>query len=839
MSRARVTQPVTTRLGRTACASWAGFVSHAVYRGAVTTPRRSHADDRSTAGTRRAKPVRRVRRRPLLRRIVLVLTGLGLAVVVFLAAFIGGLLEAPFPSDASAPASGVAYLLDAHGHLYAQIEPAEARVPLANYSDIGQTMVDAIVAAEDERYFSHGGVDPLAILRAAESDLTGGDPSGASTITQQYVKNVYTNRQRTLLRKVKEAALAVRLDRAKSKQEILRLYLNSVYFGNNTYGVEAAAEFYFKVHTKQLNCGQAAMLAGLVSAPSAHEPVHHFADAKIRQHYVLDREVALKTLTPEQATQCYDSITPKSIIGKTAASSPTSYPEYADLVTDQVKALGPDLMQSGNVLVKTPLDEDLQDAAKEALGTVLKTAGDPEAVVVGINPKTGDVTTVATQGEPAKDGKSAGYHRGDLDIATQQYPVSGSTVKPVTLAAALTSGKYTLNSGMYGPPEETYKAPGCADGFDVKNAESDEGGYFSLRNALAQSVNTIYAPLAINVGLSKVKAMGTAMGIPTAFDLPKTTNNPTGFDYGFDGAPGTTCPVYPSQSLGVSVSPLDLDTAYSTIEDGGTYRPQRLITQVQVGASGPKANDGTVISIPSLAPSKRAMSQTVATNVMSAMRDVVTDGTAQPTLGNLPFELTDLIGKTGTTEGENNAWFVGCRPTLCLAVWMGNDRPYETDAKGNTVLGSDGKPIPNTLNGTEGVTPVFGGTLPARIFATTYADYEQNLKTSGQPALTPGVLSSPGELGTQAPVAPPAFEPRPTVTSSRKAKSTSSPSPSVRRTSAPTATVKQTTVPVVTTAPPAVTIPPITAPPTPVAPATTAAAPTAASPTTAAATPTP
>ena len=152
-------------------------------------------------------------------------------------------------------------------------------------------MVDAIVAAEDERYFSHGGVDPLAILRAAGSDLTGGDPSGASTITQQYVKNVYTNKQRTLLRKVKEAALAVRLDRAKSKQEILRLYLNSVYFGNNTYGIEAAAKFYFKKDSKQLDCGQAAMLAGLVSAPSAHEPVHHFADAKVRQHYVLDREV--------------------------------------------------------------------------------------------------------------------------------------------------------------------------------------------------------------------------------------------------------------------------------------------------------------------------------------------------------------------------------------------------------------------------------------------------------------------------------------------------------------------------------------------------------------------
>ena len=702
-----------------------------------------------------------------------------LSLLVFTAAFVGGLLEAPFPSDASAPASGEAFLLDAHGHSYAMIKPAEQRVPLASYNDIGQTMVDAIVAAEDERYFSHGGVDPLAILRAAGSDLTGGDPSGASTITQQYVKNVYTNKQRTILRKVKEAALAVRLDRAKSKQEILRLYLNSVYFGNNNYGIEAAAKFYFKKDSKQLDCGEASMLAGLVSAPSAHEPVHHFPEAKIRQHYVLDREVALNMLTAQQATLCYDSITRASILGNYTGPPRTSYPEYADKVTAEVQAdFGSDFLKNGNAVVKTPLDEDLQDAAEQALSTVLHTPGDPEGVVVGINPRTGDVTTIATQGQPAGTNGKAGYQRFGLDLATDQFPISGSTVKPFTLAAALQSGKYSLSSTIYGPPTKTISAPGCAQPLDAVNAEDGEGGTFSLQSGLAQSVNTVYGQLAVDVGLDKIKALAGKAGVPTAFDEPKTPVNQTGFHYGFDGTPGTTCPVFPSQSLGIAVSPANLATGYATLINGGTYHPQRYITDVEVGVSGPRdTKGGTALQLPALAPSRRVISASVSEQVVQAMRQVVTDGTAQPTLGQLPFTLTDLVGKTGTTEKENNAWFVGCRPTLCLAVWMGYPFQYKNGQ-------------PNSMNGVEGVPELFGGTLPAKIFATTYADYQQNLKQSGQPALTPALLATPSSgPGTYIPL-PVATEPRsttsvkPTGKASPSAKASRRPTPGPGRASA-------------------------------------------------------
>lgn len=705
--------------------------------------------------------MRRPRRRWLRRTGLLFGSGL-LSLLIFLAAFVGGLLEAPFPSDASAPASGEAFLLDAHGHSYAMIKPAEQRVPLASYNDIGQTMVDAIVAAEDERYFSHGGVDPLAILRAAGSDLTGGPTSGASTITQQYVKNVYTNKQRTILRKVKEAALAVRLDRAKSKQEILRLYLNSVYFGNNNYGIEAAAKFYFKKDSKQLNCGEAAMLAGLVSAPSAHEPVHHFSEAKIRQHYVLDREVALNMLTAEQATQCETAITSKSIIGNYTGPPRTSYPQYADMVTSQVqKDFGPDLLENGNAIVKTPLDEDLQGAAEQALATVLHSPGDPEGAVVGINPQTGDVTTIATQGEPAVAGGAPGYQRFGTDIATDQPRVSGSTVKPFTLAAALQGGKYTLNSSIYGPPKKSIAAPGCAEPLDAVNAEDGEGGTFSLQSGLAQSVNTVYAQLAVDVGLDKVKALAGKAGIPTAFDKKKTAANPTGFSYGFDGAPGTPCLVYPSQSLGVEVTPVNLATGYSTLVNGGTFHPQRYVTDVRIGVSGPRDTKGTSVQLPALPPSQRVISASVSQQVVQAMRQVVTNGTGQPTLGQLPYALTDLVGKTGTTAGENNAWFVGCRPTLCLAVWMGYPFEYK-----------DG--LPNSMNGTEGVNPVFGGTLPAKIFATTYTDYEQNLKQSGQPALTSSSLATPSSGPNNYVPLPVATEPRSTVSPKATAKSSAS-----------------------------------------------------------------
>jgi len=663
---------------------------------------------------------------------VLVLAGL-----VFLASFVGGLLRATFPSDASAPASGRAYLLASNGYTFAQIKPTETRVPLQRLDQVSLAMQQAIKAAEDERFDSHGGVDPLAIARAAYNDATGRSTQGGSTITQQYVKNVYTGGRRTALRKVREAALAVRLDNAKSKDEILRLYLNSVYFGNNTYGIEAAALFYFDKHAVDLTYGEASMLAGLVSAPSVNNPVASFDNAKSRQQYVLGRMQANGYLTPEQASAAYADISRRSIKNVVNGPVATAYPEYADMVTEQVRAQkgSEDLLKNGDVVVRTPMDRDLADAARTALADVLPVKADPDAAVVGINPQNGDIVTIATRQQTTPKNPQGVYARFGTDLATTIHRNSGSTVKPLTLAAALEAKTVGIDDGVSAPATQLLSVDGCpGKAYQVENAEHS-GGYYTYASALAESVNTVYAPLAAKVGLDKVKALATKAGIPTVFKGGT-------FRFGFDGeASGTgPCPVYPSQSLGIAVSPLDMAGAYASFMNGGMHYAPRVITKVVPGANPQTEKDVQAADAPVLAPT-RVMSTPTAKQVHDAMRGVVVgNGTAAGALGMLPTQFPDLVGKTGTTQGENNAWFIGCRPKLCLAVWMGNDDEFK-----------DGKP--NSMNGTEGVGEVFGGTLPAKIFAATYGHYQQNLADHNRPPLTPGA-SAAASLSPAGPVAP-------------------------------------------------------------------------------------
>lgn len=711
---------------------------------------------RPTGATRARRPDHprrpaRARRRSGLRRGLAVLGFVTLTGLVFVMSFGGGLLSAPFPSDAASPRSGEAYLLASDGTAYAKIKPKETRIPLTDVNtQVSECMRNAIISAEDERFRSHGGVDPLAIVRAAYNDVSGGTTSGASTLTQQYVKNVYTNKERTILRKVKEAALAVRLDDAKTKDQILLLYLNSVYFGNNTYGVQAAAKFYFAVDAKDLTCGQGAMLAGLVSAPSNNNPVRDFGRARSRQRYVLDRMVANGYLTVTRATAELESVTPRSIRHQVNGPAKTSYPEYADLVELAVRkqtesdGTADDLLKNGDVVVRTPLDIDLQKAAQAALQAVLPVDSTalPEAAVVGVNPKTGDVVTVATR----QDG---GYKRFGFDLGTDIARNSGSTIKPFTLAAALKNNVVTIDQGAYGAPQQNLTVDGCADVFKVKNAEDGEGGYFSYRNALAQSVNTIYAPLAAKVGLAKVKELAVAAGLPPT---TRTADTAATLIRGFDGekAKGTTCPVYPSQSLGVRVSPAELATGYGTLVDGGLHHDRRFVTKIEQSTGAKDDGKGAVVypvggRVDDRPKGDRVMSRDVADTVRDAMRGVVTPGgTAAAELGSLPAQLPDLVGKTGTTEGFNNAWFVGCQPELCLAVWMGYEKEFTAAGQPNAMI------LP-------GVGQVFGGTLPARIFAQTYTGYLANRAAKGKDPLTSS--ASPVAVPPPAAVQPSASAP--------------------------------------------------------------------------------
>ena len=329
----------------------------------------------ATGGAGAAVPPRRLsaraRRRRRGRRVARVLLVLVLALLVGTTTFVTGLLAAPFDDRSVAPEPKPVLLLAADGTQIGQIRPPFQRENI-KAEDIPEVMRLAIISAEDERFLDHKGVDPLATMRAAYRDLAGGKTQGGSTLTQQYVKNAYVGNDRTLLRKVKEAGLAVRLESRKTKEEILTDYLNVVYLGNNVYGVQAAAKYYFGVEVKDLDLDEstgqrdatlalarATMLAGIAPAPSAWNPVRDFDTARVRQRYTLNRMVVNGHITTEQAS---DAFTRREAVVPLQESPPepaATAPEYVDLVKAQLRAKyaqDEDALYRGGLRVTTTLD---------------------------------------------------------------------------------------------------------------------------------------------------------------------------------------------------------------------------------------------------------------------------------------------------------------------------------------------------------------------------------------------------------------------------------------------------------------------------------------------------
>lgn len=637
-------------------------------------------------------------------------------VLAFGALFMGGLLAAPVSFTLPAPQRPT-LLVDRAGRPFGEIQAPERREVVPG-DQIPEVMRQAIVAAEDKRFLTHGGVDPLALIRAAATDLTGGSAQGGSTITQQYVKNVFVGDQHSLLRKVREAALSVRLEQRLSKQEILTRYLNEVYFGQGTYGVQAASKYYFGVPASKLSLAEASMLAGVVPAPSGYNPVASMARARERQKYVLGRMVQSGFLTGVQATAAYADV-PKIVGAAARKAVPSIAPQYYAMVAAQVKrqyADQQDLFYQGGLQVQTSLDLTWQAAVNQAIAQVLPAANDPEAAVVAIDDRTGDVLALSDKVPSSSQ----------FDPATLADRTSGSTIKPFTLAVALQNGQ-TLDSYRYGPPMKSYSQAQCPNqGSDymITNDEGGGGGY-TLKNALAQSVNTVFGPLAIELGTRKVAALAGAAGLGD-----------------HQGDPiGTNC----SMGLGVTTTPLHEAVAFSTLAAGGIRHEPRLLLAAKAGVS-PAGEGGTPIFTADKAPvGTRVMSADVAAQVDEAMREVVRTGTA--TGAQQPAGL-DVFGKTGTTDHYTDAWFTGCVPAyhVCLTTWMGYDSTFNVDG------------TPHSMLGVEGVAKVQGGTLPAMIFAKAMDIYRS--KTAPVPAPPPSTSTAPP---TATPVAPPLPLPLPFI----------------------------------------------------------------------------
>src|SRR4051812_22552320 len=668
---------------------------------------------------------RRTRSARLRRRRRQVVFWLVVAVLAGTVTFAAGLLAAPVDYSFEPVAPQAVILLDSHGHPFATIRSPQNAEPVPG-KDIPQVMKDAMVAAEDERFFAHRGVDPLAAVRALWRDVTGAKLQGGSTITQQYVKNVYTGDQRTALRKLREASLAVRLEQHLSKEEILTRYLNTLYLGNGTAGVQAASRFYFGVpitqldynpatgaHDPSLALARAATLAGMAPAPSVWNPVHDPKQTRVRELYVLNRMIANHLITPQQASKAYGGALPK-VVAQSEPDAPTVAPESRDMVQRRLEDTfganyDSEMFNSGGVRVTTTLDVDLQKAANEALRQLLPSSADPEAALAAIDPRTGDIRAIAQKSDKP-------YQKQGLILANGIYRNSGSTIKPFTLAVALQHG-HSLDDAAYAP--ECITVPSAVH-YRPCNAERGSS-YQTLRSALVNSINTVYAPLAVKVGLDKVitlaHAAGMRVGALNCF------------------AAGKPCDSY---ALGIPVAPLFEASAFGALTHRGVAHEPNSILDVT------STDDGNVFDNVKGGVAHRVLPARIADQVTAAMREVVDHGT-----GTAARQPVPVAGKTGTTDNFTNAWFTGCTASVCISVWMGYDKEFVNHRA------HEMKKVESVRGG------VFGGTLPARIFARAFANYREIVARRNAPPPSPSASPKFSPRPRPAPQPSPTVRPRP------------------------------------------------------------------------------
>jgi penicillin-binding protein 1A len=677
---------------------------------------------------------------------------LGLLASFLLATPLSGALPAMKPSIES----GITRVYDQNGVEIANFRRFDTNLPVAR-GDIPPVMINAVVAAEDQRFFSHKGVDSRGILRAFFADLNGGGyVEGGSTITQQYVRLAYVGDQRTIGRKLREAVLAGRVEKKLSKDEILYQYLSRAYFGSGAYGIGAAADTYFHESVKDLTLTQSAVLAGLLSAPSVSDPRTSPGEAEYQRQRVLKKmadqgrisQVELAQATPLKVTLA-DNLPAGAdqslaTVVQPPKPSPTKYPWFSDYVRSYLIArYGDDKVYQGGLRVETSLDPDLQAKAEAAVAEALKGTSAPlDMALASVDPRTGQVKAMI-------GGRDFGRSQVNLALGncpTQTAPIPGddpicvagggtgrqpgSSFKPFTLATAFEQGM-TADKTYRGPSSYTY--PHCTgNGCTVHNVESGGYGTLSLRQATAYSVNTVYAQVIQDVGVKKVAELAHRVGITM---VSPDGNQPNGEPYG------------PSLTLGAAeVSPLDMAAAYGVFAARGMQFSATPIVRVT-------DSKGNVLEDNHARTGKRVLNENVADQVNDVLKDVVGYGTGTAADIGRP---NGTGGKTGTAENYSDAWFVGYTPELSTSVWMGY-----SDSQ---------RPLVNV----KGLSRVFGGTIPAKAWHDYMAaaldghpptDFAPPAKPEPPPVVapprpqqqTPVVIPAPAPPVTEQPYVPPTF----------------------------------------------------------------------------------
>jgi penicillin-binding protein 1A len=580
------------------------------------------------------------------------------------------------------------------------VPSATNRQPLP-LSQISPSLPQATVAIEDARFWQHGALDYQGIARAMYQDLTKGQiVQGGSTITQELARNLYIgNAQRTLSRKIKEACLATKLFQKYSRKQILADYLNEVFYGRHAYGAQAAARTYFSKPASKLTLVQAALLAGLPQAPTVYDPLSNPRAAVARRNEVLQAMWKNGYIT---ASKLRSSTRKKLNLRPGHLYTELRQPNFFGWATQQL-ADNPHLPKHavalGGLRVKTTLNLRLQGLAQHAVSSVLKSANDPAAAIVAMDPKTGAVKAMVNY---LPSGRTMQFN-----LATQAHRSTGSSFKPITLATALSEG-VSLSSTFYGPPELFITKPECSTNngpWDVHNFADEAAGTMSLSQATAESVNTIFAQLIAVVGVRNVMAMAHNLGITEQVGGPYFRQ---------------ACAI----TLGsVGFTPLEMTDVYSTFANGGVHHDPRAFETVR-GPNG-KLIKGLAT------PGRRVLSPNVAAELTSALEGVVRGGTGTAAaLGARP-----VAGKTGTAENFQDAWFCGYVPQLATCVWVGYP----------------GGEIP--LQNVEGVGQVAGGTLPAEIWHAFMGPAVANLPVEQfpTPSFTGRLINGDGTFSYSSP----------------------------------------------------------------------------------------
>jgi penicillin-binding protein 1A len=597
---------------------------------------------------RRRAPGPRRRLRKL--RFLALLTVLTLTVAV---AFVFGLISA-LASELPELEPGKEQRTERLGYIYASdgktvlatLRGSESRIVVGS-ERIASVAKQAIVAVEDRRFWEHRGIDLRGMARAFWADIRHKEVvQGGSTITQQFVKNQYTKKDRSVSRKLKEAALAWQLEQRWSKDRILTAYLNTIYFGNGAYGIEVASRVYFDKHAKDLTLPEAALLAGLPANPGGYDPVSNPQAAFTRRATVLELMFEQGLISRADVERAKETpLPPPDSIGLPGTRGRVQH--FAEYVKAQlVPYYGSGKVFGGGLKVTTSIDLELQQIARESIQKWLPDPKGPAAALVAIDPRDGSVLTMV-------GGRS--FRTSQFNLAVQGQRQTGSAFKPFVLASAVkegiapqtvfTSEPTTINLG-----DKIWS---------VGNYEGSYLGRIDLEEATIHSDNSVYAQLTAQVGPGKVSRMAHRLGVTRPLD-----------DFFAIG-------------LGVeAVSPLEMARAFASLAangrrvDGSLLGNQpRAVLRVE---DGPITEENEPVR-------KRVLEENDAAVVTSILQKVVREGTGERARLGRP-----AAGKTGTTENYGDAWFVGYTPQLAVAVWVGYPdklKPMLTEYHGEAVAG--------------------------------------------------------------------------------------------------------------------------------------------------------